>query len=156
LNRVIDDGDHWLSDDEQRTWRAFVVAAHEVESALDRQLLRDCGMPHAYYGILVILSEAEGRMMRMGDLAGRLHYSKSRLTHAITRMEETGWVRRDRCPTDRRGQIAVLTPQGSHELAQAAPAHVAEVRRRILDPLSPSEQRTLGRLLQRIIDASQA
>jgi DNA-binding MarR family transcriptional regulator len=142
----------WLSNDEQLTWRSFIVAANRVDAALDRQLQRDAGMPHAYYGILVTLSEAEGRAMRMGELADALHYSRSRVAHAVSKMETRGWIRREHCPDDRRGQIAVLTGSGLAALEHAAPGHVAEVRRLVLDPLSATEQRTLHRLLEHIND----
>ena len=132
----------WLSDDEQSTWRAFLAARQRLDEALDRQLQRDAGMPHAYYGALVMLSEADGPL-RMNDLAGLTLFSPSRLTHAVKRMEESGWVERHPCPTDRRGQLVSLTELGRQVLVQAAPGHVAEVRRLMFDHLSPRQQQQL-------------
>src|SRR5882672_6261847 len=102
----------WLDDDEQQTWRAFIAANRFLFDQLDRELQRDAGMPHAYYEILVRLSETEGRALRMSDLAQRTSSSRSRLTHAVDRLVERGWVRREDCPNDRRGQLAVLTDEG--------------------------------------------
>ncbi len=129
----------WLSPDEQETWRSFLTASRVLLDTLDRELQRDAGMPHAYYEILVRLSEAPERALRMSELAEVTGSSRSRLSHAVSRLEETGWVHRRSCPTDRRGQIAVLTDDGFAALAAAAPGHVEGVRAHLLDQLS-SEQ----------------
>ncbi|GGO79370.1 MarR family winged helix-turn-helix transcriptional regulator [Nonomuraea cavernae] len=136
----------WLDADEQRTWRNFLSATQLVNEALDRQLQRDAAMPHAYYMILVALSEAPERRMRMSELAARAQSSQSRLSHAVARLEERGWVRRDRCPEDRRGNIAVLTDDGFAAIAAAAPGHVAEVRRSLFDVLTPDQVRALDEI----------
>ena len=74
----------WLNDEEQATWRSLMLTTMLLEEALDRQLQRDAGIPHAYYAILVTLSETPDRALRMSELAERMHYSQSRLTHAVT------------------------------------------------------------------------
>ncbi|MEU0563771.1 MarR family transcriptional regulator [Nonomuraea sp. NPDC005983] len=136
----------WLDDDEQRAWRAFLSATQLVNEALDRQLQRDAGMPHTYYMILVALSEAPERSMRMSELAARAQSSQSRLSHAVARLEERGWVRRARCSDDRRGNTAVLTEDGFAALAAAAPGHVEEVRRSLFDVLTPEQVRSLDEI----------
>ncbi|MEV0351734.1 MarR family transcriptional regulator [Nonomuraea sp. NPDC050680] len=135
----------WLDDDEQRTWRDFLTATQLVNEALDRQLQREAGMPHTYYMILVALSEAPERSMRMSELANRAQSSQSRLSHAVARLEERGWVRRRPCEADRRGSFAALTDEGFAALAAAAPGHVAEVRRSLFDILTPEQ---LGQLAE--------
>ena len=129
----------WLSDSEQAAWRSFILTAQLVEETLSRQLQRDAGMPHAYYGILVALSESPDSTMRMNDIARMLRYSQSRLTHAMNSLEAKGWVRRERNDADRRGQWAVLTDVGRAKLVETAPGHVAEVRRAMFDALSPEQ-----------------
>ncbi|NYH45820.1 DNA-binding MarR family transcriptional regulator [Micromonospora jinlongensis] len=129
----------WLDPDEQRTWRAYLTATRVLMDTLDRELQREAGMPHAYYEILVQLSEAPGRQLRMSELAQAASSSRSRLSHAVARLEAAGWVRREECPTDRRGQIAVLTNEGFATLAAAAPGHVEGVRRHLFDALSPAQ-----------------
>jgi DNA-binding MarR family transcriptional regulator len=136
----------WLDDDEQRTWRGFLAATQLVNEALDRQLQRDAGMPHTYYMILVALSESPERSMRMSELADRAQSSQSRLSHAVARLEERGWVRRERCDSDRRGSFAVLTGEGFAALAAAAPGHVEEVRRSLFDVLTPEQVRQLSEI----------
>lgn len=127
----------WLTDDEQAAWRAYQAASQLLSDHLDRQLQRDSGLPHAYYMLLVWLSEAPERAMRMTDLAERAKITRSRLSHAITRLENDGWVRRAECPTDRRGQLAVLTDSGFAALEAAAPGHVRAVRTAVFDRLDP-------------------
>jgi DNA-binding MarR family transcriptional regulator len=142
----------WLSEEEQRAWRAYMASAQLVSDALDRQLQRDAGMPHAYYSLLVWLSETPERRMRMTELAERSKITRSRLSHAISRLEQNGWVRRENCPSDRRGQLAVLTDEGFAALAAAAPGHVEAVRSAIFDRLSPEQIQQLGEI-HRVIAA---
>ena len=141
----------WLTEREQATWRSFLLAARLVDEALDRQLQRDAGMPHGYYGILVSLSEAPERTQRMGELAGVLQFSPSRLAHAIRRMEDDGWVERRPCPSDGRGQLATLTDVGMAVLEDAAPGHVAEVRRHVIDVLDDTDLDALRRITDKIV-----
>jgi DNA-binding MarR family transcriptional regulator len=129
----------WLSASEQRAWRAYLEATTLLFDALDRQLQRDSGIPHTYYEILVRLSEAECRSMRMSELADATRSSRSRLSHAVARLEERGWLRRVDCPTDKRGQIATLTDAGFAALEAAAPRHVEAVRKHVIDPLSAEQ-----------------
>jgi DNA-binding MarR family transcriptional regulator len=143
----------WLSEEEQRTWRLFLQACESVFSATDAQLIRDSGLPHGYYEILVHLSEASGRALRMTQLARASTYSKSRLSHAVARLEERGWVQRRDCPTDRRGQIAQLTDEGFAALAAAAPGHVEQVRRSLIDVLTPDQVKQLGQISAAVIAA---
>ncbi|MET8231251.1 MarR family transcriptional regulator [Micromonospora sp. NPDC005298] len=142
----------WLNPDEQRTWRAYLTASRALMDTLDRELQRDAGMPHAYYEILVRLSEAPGRQLRMSDLAEAAGSSRSRLSHAVARLEAAGWVRREECPTDRRGQIAVLTDDGFATLAAAAPGHVEGVRRHLFDALSPAQVDQLRRISETLAE----
>ncbi|HEV7899642.1 MAG TPA: MarR family transcriptional regulator [Planosporangium sp.] len=141
----------WLDADEQRTWRAFFGATQLLFDRLDRELQRDAGIPHAYYEILVWLSEAPGRSLRMSDLASRTRSSRSRLSHAVARLEERGWVSRRDCATDKRGQIAELTDEGVAALAAAAPGHVEGVRSHLFDVLSPEQVRQLRQISEVIM-----
>jgi DNA-binding MarR family transcriptional regulator len=143
----------WLSEQEQRTWRLFLQACESVFAATDAQLIRDSGLPHGYYEILVHLSEAPGRALRMTQLARASSYSKIRLSHAVNRLEERGWVQRMECPTDRRGQIAQLTDEGFAALAAAAPGHVEQVRRSLIDVLTPEQIEHLHEISAAIIAA---
>lgn len=141
----------WLDAEEQRTWRAFLAATRAVFDELDRQLQRDSGMPLAYYEILVRLSEVPDRSLRMSELADRVDASPSRLSHAVGRLERYGWARRTECPTDRRGQFAVLTEEGLAALEAAAPGHVEAVRSLVFDPLTPDQVHELRGICDAIL-----
>lgn len=145
-------GTRWLTTEEQRVWRAYLTASRLLSAQLDRQLQRDAGMPLAYYEILVRLSEAADRALRMSELADAADSSRSRLSHAVSRLEESGWVVRESCATDGRGAIARLTDAGFEALAAAAPGHVEEVRRRLLDQLTPEQVEVLGQLSCAVVD----
>jgi DNA-binding MarR family transcriptional regulator len=145
----------WLTTEEYRAWRGFLDATRVVFQALEHQLQTDAGMPMAYYDILVRLSEAPDRTMRMVTLAKALGYSTSRLSHAVNRLEDCGWVRRDSHPSDRRGLLAVLTDRGFASLEAAAPGHVAAVRAHVIDPLTPEQVHQLGEI-SRILHARAA
>ncbi|WP_392753240.1 MarR family winged helix-turn-helix transcriptional regulator [Streptomyces sp. LN590] len=141
-------GPRWLSDEEQSVWRAYLQATTLLEDHLDRQLQRDAGMPHIYYGLLVQLSQAPRRQLRMTQLAKDVKITRSRLSHAIARLERNGWVRREDCPSDKRGQNAVLTDEGYEMLHRSAPGHVRAVRQAMFDRLTPEQVRSFGEIMQ--------
>ncbi|WP_442304892.1 MarR family winged helix-turn-helix transcriptional regulator [Streptomyces sp. 2RAF24] len=138
----------WLSAEEQRVWRAYLHATTLLEDHLDRQLQRDAGMPHTYYGLLVQLSQAPRRRMRMTELAKDVKITRSRLSHAIARLEKNGWVTREECPSDKRGQFAALTDEGYEVLRRTAPGHVTAVRQALFDRLTPEQVEQLGAIMR--------
>ena len=109
-------------------------------------------IPLGYYEILVRLSEAPGRSLRMSDLADVSESSRSRLSHAVSRLEARGWVVRESCETDRRGAFAVLTDEGFAALATMAPVHVDGVRRHLFDRLDDEQVAALGTICQAVLD----
>jgi len=135
----VNDTFRWLDVDEQRAWRAFLTMNRLLFERVDRQLQCDAGMPHAYYEILVRLSEVPEHALRMSKLAESSTSSRSRLSHAVARLEESGWVRRTADPCDRRGAIAELTAEGFAALEAAAPGHVTSVRETLFDSLTPAQ-----------------
>jgi DNA-binding MarR family transcriptional regulator len=146
----------WLSTREQAAWRSFLDAIQLLNTEVENQLQRDSGLSHADYEILVRLSEQPEHSMRMSELATRTLFSRSRLSHAVARLEREGWVRREPYPDDRRGLIAVLTDRGFETLAAAAPGHVETVRTGLLDPLTPQQIDQLADIAQSIIADAQA
>ena len=150
-------GTRWLDAEEQKAWRAWLYSAQLLMDRLDRELTHETGISHAYYEILVALSEAPDRMMRMSELADRCLSSRSRLSHAVSRLEERGWIRRQVCEEDARGQLAVLTDEGFAALEAAAPIHVESVRTHLFDQLTPQQveiMRDIGETLLRHLDPS--
>ncbi|WP_033293563.1 MarR family winged helix-turn-helix transcriptional regulator [Amycolatopsis jejuensis] len=141
----------WLTGHEQQVWRTYAQASSFLQAHLEGQLQHDSGMPHAYYEVLVTLSEAAGRRLRMSELATMRGSSRSRLSHAVARLEAKGWVRRESCPTDKRGSWAVLTDAGFAALEEAAPGHVEAVREGIFDQLTPEQVTQLGEISAAIL-----
>jgi DNA-binding MarR family transcriptional regulator len=141
----------WLNAEEQTAWRSFVDGVRALMDVLDRQLQADSNLPHSYFEILIPLSEAEGRTLRMSELAEAARSSRSRLSHAVARLEQRGWVRRLTCPTDRRGQLAQLTDEGFAIVEAAAPGHVDTVRKYLIDRLTPEQLRAMGEIGQLLL-----
>ncbi len=129
----------WLSPDEQRTWRAFLIGTRLLFAEFERDMQQGAGMPLTYYEVLMALSEAPGRTLRMSEVAAALQVSPSRISHAASRLEGMGWIRREPCPSDRRSWFAVLTDEGYSVLQSAAPCHVQSVREHLFDRLSPEQ-----------------
>lgn len=142
----------WLTDAEMAAWLPLVALVTKLPQALDRQLRAEAGISHVYYQILAMLSAAPQRRLPMSTLAAATGTSLSRLSHAVGSLEAKGWV--DRCVGDRdaRVQVAVLTDAGQHLLEEIAPDHVAEVRRRVFDRLTPAEVDTLRRIATKLVD----
>lgn len=146
-------GPRWLDEDEQRAWRGLVAVMQLLPTALDRQLRADAGITHMDYTILAMLSEAPDRRLRMSRLAAITSTSASRLSHAVSRLEERGWVERCPAPTDRRGQFAQLTDDGWRFVVDTAPGHVAEVRRLIFDRLDDEQVAQLEAIAADVVEA---
>ncbi|MET9545701.1 MarR family transcriptional regulator [Streptomyces sp. NPDC006627] len=152
----LPDGEpNWLNGDEQRVWRVYLQATTLLDDFLDRQLQRDAGMPHMYYGLLVQLSDAPRRRLRMTELAKIMKITRSRLSHAVARLEKSGWVRREDCPSDKRGQLAILTDEGFEVLRRTAPGHVTAVRQALFDRLTPEQQKSLGEIMTIVAEGLQ-
>ncbi|MDO8106490.1 MarR family transcriptional regulator [Isoptericola sp. b441] len=140
----------WLTAEQQQWWRAYLTGAARLTEALGRQLERDAGLSLSEYEVMVRLSEAPDRTLRMAELADSLVHSRSRLTHTVARMERRGLVARRACPADGRGINATLTDAGMAALVAAAPGHVRAVREHLVDRLSDDEFRALGRAMAAI------
>jgi DNA-binding MarR family transcriptional regulator len=155
MNTASTSEPRWLTDEQQRVWRSYIDATTLLWDHLDRQLQRDAGMPHVYYGLLVKLAESPGRRLRMTELAMFGKITRSRLSHAIARLEKNGWVRREDCPDDKRGQFAVLTDAGHWVLWQTAPGHVEAVRQAMFDRLTTEQQQALGEIMRIVAEGLQ-
>lgn len=142
----------WLDQEQQRIWRTYLLGVARINERLD-DALRRFGIDLGEYEILVSLEEAEGRQLRMSELADKVHQSRSRLTHTVARMERAGLVERRACPTDRRGVWAKLTDKGFELLQQAAPSHVESVRSAFVEAVDPKDFRAIGRAFEAVLAA---
>jgi len=142
----------WLNPVEMKAWRSYIIASRRLLEALDNALVgHDLSMPD--YEVLAALSDAPDRKMRMSELAKTGLLSRSRLSHRMKVMEKAGWVKREACPSDKRGYFAVMTPKGWKAIVAAAPDHVESVRLRFLDHLSKEDQASLFVIFSRIEEA---
>jgi DNA-binding MarR family transcriptional regulator len=142
----------WLDPQERRIWLGWVFTSRLLWEEIERDLQRDSGLSFGHYEIMVMLSETPTRARRMSELADATQSSRSRLSHAVARLEELGWVRRETCAEDRRGQLAVLTDTGYAALEAAAPMHVESVRRHFFDQLSPEQLLELRDVQMTLLD----
>jgi DNA-binding MarR family transcriptional regulator len=142
----------WLSDDEQQAWRAWIAASLLLPDRLSRELQERADISLPDYEILVYLSEAPDRRLRMSELADRTLSSRSRLSHQVDRLSDAGLVDRQPCSDDRRGYFAVLTPRGWDFLVATAPMHVESVREHLVDALTPEEFAEFGRLCAKVAE----
>lgn len=138
--------DPWLTDAEQQVWRSYLAMRTALDVRIERELQAKAEMPHAYYLVLAMLSEAPDRTLRMSQLADIAQMSQSRLSHAVARLEENGWVARRPAADDRRGQLATLTEAGWDRLAEVAPQHAETVRSVMFDGLSAEQIQQLGEI----------
>jgi DNA-binding MarR family transcriptional regulator len=145
---------HWLSAEQQQVWRSYLLGSARLAERLDADL-REFGLDLGEYEILVTLSEAPDRRVRMSELADAVHQSRSRLTHTITRMENSGLVDRASCPTDRRGVWAHLTDAGFELLEVAAPSHVEAVRRYFVEATTEEDYAAVGRAFAAVVQATE-
>lgn len=137
----------WLTEEEQYVWRAFISVYRRLNEAFERQLQRDASIGMQDYVIMAMLSEAPELGLRMTDLAFMSSASPSRTSHAVDRLVERGWVRREKTDEDRRGSVAVLTPEGLAKVVETAPGHAASVREHLFDVMSADELAVVGRVL---------
>ena len=143
----------WLTVEQQRHWRAYLDGSACLAEALGRQLERDAELSLSEYEVLVRLSEAPGRTLRMSTLADSLAHSRSRVTHTIGRLEARGLVERRPCAADGRGVNAAMTTAGFARLETAAPGHVAAVRTHLVDVLTDEQLRALGESMAAVREA---
>jgi DNA-binding MarR family transcriptional regulator len=133
-------------------WRRFLEAHARVIDLLEDELRVDEDLPLSWYDVLVQLSEAGDRQLRMQELASAVLLSKSGLTRLIDRMERAGLVSRRPCEDDRRGTYAVLTDAGLQRLRDAAPTHVRGVAEHFTTLLDDHEAAVLAQALGRIAE----
>lgn len=141
----------WLDEHELEAWTRFVAVVELLPGVLEQQLRRDSRLTHMEYMVLAMLSEAPARTLRMGALATRANATLTRLSHMADRLEARGLVRRAACTEDRRATNMSLTEEGWAVLREAAPGHVENVRRHVLDPLTPEQVRQLSEIARAML-----
>lgn len=128
-----------LTGEDQATWRSYLMAARLLFEELDRRLDASAGVSLPDYTLLARLRDAGEEGLRMSELAESAVFSRSRISHAISRLEGQGWVERRSCPTDRRGSFASLTAIGRSKLDEAEPIHSAVIREHLIGSIGESD-----------------
>jgi DNA-binding MarR family transcriptional regulator len=152
MDEIKEQETRWLTPPEMRAWLAFWGTTRLVADALECDLQTHSGLSLGDYQILAMLSAAPDHQLRMSALAEVVLVSRSRLTYQVTQLEKAGLVQREECPSDKRGAVAILTPQGEEVLRAAAPGHVECVRRVFFDVLTPEQVEVLGDALTAVMD----
>jgi DNA-binding MarR family transcriptional regulator len=129
----------WLDRRQLRAWIRLVGVLELLPGVLDGQLRRDADVTHFEYYVLAMLSEAQGRTLRMTELARQTNATLARLSHVVSRLEDRGLVERFPCPEDRRATNARLTAPGWAKVQEAAPGHVATLRHNVIDALNDEQ-----------------
>ena len=141
----------WLDEAEDRAWRSYMRMRTLLHARILRDLAGEAGLSGPDYDVLSHVSESLGRRSRLGELAERMAWSRSRLSHHLTRMERRGLVTREDCPSDGRGAFVVLTDAGLRVIQAAAPSHVASVRRNFIDLLSRDQLDALTSITDTVV-----
>lgn len=142
-----------LDRDEEILWRCLVELLVRLPHVLDEQFDREAKVSMAEYAVLVALSEAPDRELRMGELANVTALSRSRITRVVDDLARRSLVARRKCEQDARSALAALTPTGMSVLTSAYPGHLARVRALVLDHITRSEMRTMTQVLARVLEA---
>jgi DNA-binding MarR family transcriptional regulator len=142
---------NWLDEDEARAWRSLQFMQMRLESELSRQLAADSTLSLQDYAVLVALTDREDERLRAFELAGAIGWDKTRLSHHLKRMIDRGLVKKETCPSDRRGFFIAVTDQGRQAIKDAAPAHVDSVRSLFIDLVSRDELAVIAEVCGRVL-----
>jgi DNA-binding MarR family transcriptional regulator len=142
---------NWLSEDELTAWKRLVAVVELLPGVLDTQLRKDAGLTNYEYYVLAMLSESPNRTLRMTALAARTNATLPRLSHVVRRLEERGLVERAPCPGDGRAINASLTDAGLRKVQETAPGHVRNVRRHVIDALTPEQIGQLNAITESLL-----
>lgn len=141
----------WLNEAEDRAWRGYRRMRSLLDLQIVRDLARDSDLSDADYDVLSNLSETSDHRRRLTEIAARMLWTKSRLSHHLTRMQQRGLVAKEDCDSDGRGAYVVLTEEGRRAIEEAAPAHVESVRTHLIDLLTPEQINVLGDIAETVV-----
>jgi DNA-binding MarR family transcriptional regulator len=140
-----------LTPEQLAAWGGFLRGHAQIVRALDAELEAEHGLPLTSYDVLINLSLAPNRRLRMFELADAIVLSRSGLTRLVDRLERDGLVEREPGEADRRQIYARLTDRGFEVLEEATPTHIAGVKERFLDRLSEEQMKQLAAIWQAVL-----
>jgi DNA-binding MarR family transcriptional regulator len=127
-----------------RVWRDYIETAESLRSQLAGRMQSESGLSLGDYQVLLALSEAEEERLRSSELAPRVGWERSRLSHHLGRMERRGLIRRQECAADSRGAEVVLTSSGSQALRSGSIPHLQAVQELFVEALTAEQLARLG------------
>jgi len=131
-------------------WARLLRSHTAMRRSLSADLQSEHGLTVNDYEALLLLSRAEGGMLRRVDLADGLQLTPSGVTRLLDGLHDLGCVEKATCERDARVTYAVLTEAGREKLEQAASSHVAAVRALMEERYSEEELETFAELLGRL------
>jgi DNA-binding MarR family transcriptional regulator len=153
---VSEAGDNGPDDSCIAAWRALLLAQNAVLRAIEDDLDRAGQIPLTWYDVLLELNAAQGRRLRMQDLAARTVLSRTRISRLVDELAAEGLVERAPDPTDKRASFALITAKGRNALRRAAPVYLAGIRGHFTDHLTPRERTQIARTLEKVTSAHAA
>lgn len=141
----------WLTEREERAWRALQLMQMRLEGELARQLAAESGLSYPDYLVLIALTDHPEGRLRLFELGRVLSWEKSRLSHHVARMADRGLVNKEKCDSDRRGSFVAVTKKGRKEIESAAPGHVRTVRRLFIERLTPDELDVIATAAEKVL-----
>ncbi|MEV7090832.1 MarR family winged helix-turn-helix transcriptional regulator [Streptomyces sp. NPDC093085] len=143
-------GDDTLTPQEARLLHEMGRLVHALPRALEDDMNRTAGLTMTDFAVLLRLSEAPERRLRMAELAGLMGLTPSRITRVVDGLRSRDLVTKDRDPADFRGIVTTLTGAGLAAMEKAHPHHRASARRRILDHIPADELPLLYNTIRQI------
>ncbi|MCZ7531534.1 MAG: MarR family transcriptional regulator [Acidimicrobiia bacterium] len=143
----------WLDERQAKAWRSLQFMQMRLDAELNRQLAVDSGLSLSDYVVLVKLTDQPDGRLRIFELAHEIGWERSRLSHHVNRMANRGLVTKEACDSDRRGAFVVLTDDGRRAIEEAAPRHVAIVRRLVIDQIDADELDAIGAAAEKVLAA---
>lgn len=144
----------WQDDEGIAAWSAFLRAHAALVPAIDVELRRATGLPLSWYDVLLELSSAPQRRLRMHELGQRAVISRTRASRVVDELETAGYVRREANPDDKRSSFAAMTDDGRRAFRRAAPRYLDAVRRQFSGRLTPEQIRVVRVALRTVTERS--
>jgi DNA-binding MarR family transcriptional regulator len=139
--------------DDLATWRAFIETSERLRSVIGSRMQADSGLSSGDYSVLLSLSETKDHRARSSELAVKVGWERSRLSHHLGRMEQRGLIRRDDCETDNRGAEVVLTTAGAEAFRRSSAPHLHAIQELFIGALSPAQLASVRELSEALVES---
>jgi DNA-binding MarR family transcriptional regulator len=142
-----------LDDARNSLWRLFLTAQVKLLDRIEARFSNAGLPPMEWYDVLLTLKQAPDHRVRLSDLADQVLLSRSNLTRLVDRLEKAELLRREPCPSDRRGTFAVLTEAGLAMQQKMWVVYAQEIAELFGKHLNNQELKVMQRVLNRMLAA---